>query len=211
MNLPYTIFQLNEGPKISLSPRIDNLENKFIKIVPGPGAYSPGEKKQQNYSFSFGLKPSVDYPTKYLGGIPGPGTYDSRAIRTFSTMGASLDHGDKTQLLNKTQAIVPGPGQYQPTSAELIIKNDNPKYGFGTSIRADIGGRTGGNIHSKRNLSETGDSIATYNPLVPGPGAYDIKGVVGNDGPKRSLAGRFTIDLTAKELNFKPGPGAYTP
>ena len=46
---------------------------------------------------------------------------------------------------------------------------------------------------------------------MPGPGAYDIKGVVGNEGPKRSLAARFTIDLTAKELNFKPGPGAYTP
>ena len=44
---------------------------------------------------------------------------------------------------------------------------------------------------------------------MPGPGAYDIKGVVGNEGPKRSLAARFTIDLTAKELNFKPGPGAY--
>jgi hypothetical protein len=45
----------------------------------------------------------------------------------------------------------------------------------------------------------------------PGPGAYEIKTVIGNEGPKRSLAGRFKIDMTAKELSQKPGPGAYTP
>jgi len=50
-----------------------------------------------------------------------------------------------------------------------------------------------------------------FKPMVPGPGTYEIKGVVGQEGPKRSLAGRFNIDLVAKELNYKPGPGQYTP
>jgi hypothetical protein len=85
-----------------MSPRIDNLGNKFIKIVPGPGAYSPGEKRKSNYSYSFGLKASIDYQSKYLSNVPGPGTYDSRARKTFSTVGASLDHAEREKLMNKT-------------------------------------------------------------------------------------------------------------
>jgi len=46
---------------------------------------------------------------------------------------------------------------------------------------------------------------------VPGPGSYNLKGIIGTEGPRRTLAGRFKIDLNAKELNQKPGPGQYTP
>lgn len=46
---------------------------------------------------------------------------------------------------------------------------------------------------------------------VPGPGAYEMYGIIGKDGPRKSLAGRFKIDLTAKELATKPGPGQYSP
>jgi len=59
-----------------LSPRIEDLGNKFKKLVPGPGAYSPGEKRRSNYSFSFGLKAMVDYPSKYHSSVPGPGQYE---------------------------------------------------------------------------------------------------------------------------------------
>lgn len=201
---------IQEGPRITLSPRIEDLGNKFIKIVPGPGAYTPGEKRKENYQYSFGLKPSVDYHSKYFSSIPGPGTYNQKAIRTFSTVGASLDKGEREKLLNKTQALIPGPGRYQPSTVDLISRNDAPKYGFGTSTRADIGGGP-----SKRSLSDRGGkgdtSLSNFKPLVPGPGAYEIKGVIGKDGPQRSLAGRFKIDLVAKELNYKPGPGQYTP
>jgi Sperm-tail PG-rich repeat len=112
--------------------------------------------------------------------------------------------------------LVPGPGRYQPSTVDLISRNDAPKYGFGTSMRADIAGGPGGGIHSKRTLSQDGgkgdtQSLVSLKPLVPGPGAYEIKSVIGNEGPKRSLAGRFKIDLQAKELNYKPGPGQYTP
>lgn len=184
--------------------------------MPGPGTYYPAVKKQENYSFSFGLKPSVDFHNKYFSSIPGPGTYEGqRAIRTFSKVGASLDKGERDKSLNKTQAIVPGPGRYQAATAYLISRNDAPKYGFGTSMRADIAGGPGGGLHSKRTLSLDGggdnQSVMSLKPLVPGPGAYEIKGVIGNEGPKRSLAGRFKIDLQAKELLSKPGPGQYTP
>lgn len=77
--------------------------NKFIKVVPGPGTYSPDNKKKENYSFSFGLKPTLDYHSKYFSSIPGPGTYEGgRAVRTFSTVGASLDKGEREKLMNKT-------------------------------------------------------------------------------------------------------------
>lgn len=54
--------------------------------------------------------------------------------------------------------------------------------------------------------------VSSHNkPLVPGPGAYNLKGIIGTEGPRRTLAGRFKIDLDAKELLAKPGPGQYTP
>jgi hypothetical protein len=96
----------------------------------------------------------------------------------------------------------------------LISRNDAPKYGFGTSTRQDIAG--GQTLNTKRTISESGresspSSVVNLKPLVPGPGTYELNSFVGNEGPKRSLAGRFKIDLVAKELNSKPGPGAYTP
>lgn len=78
-----------------MSPRTDNLDNKFIKIVPGPGAYTPSSTKKDDYKFIFGLKANVDFHHKYHSKIPGPGTYEEKARKTFSTLGASLDRGNK--------------------------------------------------------------------------------------------------------------------
>lgn len=103
---------MNEGPKITLSPKIEDIGNKFIKIVPGPGTYTLTENKRANYSFSFGIRPSVDFHSKYNKSIPGPGTYHQKALRTFSHIGASLDKGGRESSMNKTQIIVPGPGRY---------------------------------------------------------------------------------------------------
>lgn len=197
-----------------MSPRIDNLDNKFIKIVPGPGAYTPGTKKNSNYAYSFGLKPDTDFHHKYHSSIPGPGTYDDKARQTLSKMGASLDRSNRQGSMNKTQAIIPGPGRYQPSTTDLMRSNYAPKYGFGSGGRPDLATGAPTNIAtSKRSLSDS-KSTQSQSPsrlLVPGPGAYNIKQVVGNEGPKRSLAGRFKIDLAAKELNYKPGPNLYTP
>ena len=159
------MIQINEGPKISLSPRIEDLGNKFIKIVPGPGAYSPEKEKRTSYSFSFGLKPGVDYHSKYHSTIPGPGTYNSRAVRTFSTQGASLDKSEREKMLNKTQALVPGPGRYQPSTVDLIQKNDAPKFGFGTSTRVDIAGGNPGHIHNSSASISDGKSDKTHSPI----------------------------------------------
>jgi hypothetical protein len=195
-----------------MSPRTEGLENKFIKIVPGPGAYTPASKNKDSFAYSFGLKPTTDFHHKYHSQIPGPGNYDDKARKTFSTLGASLDRGSKADALNKTQAIVPGPGRYQPTTNDIIAKNYSPKYGFGTGGRPDLATGAPSSL-SKRSLSDGKghSSSPTLRLIVPGPGTYDIKQIVGNDGPKKSLAGRFKVDLVRKELDYKPGPAQYSP
>ena len=45
----------------------------------------------------------------------------------------------------------------------------------------------------------------------PGPGQYNIKSAIGDQGQKNTISGRFKIDLTMKEVRLKPGPGEYTP
>lgn len=110
--------------------------------------------------------------------------------------------------MNKTQALIPGPGKYQPANTNLTSANHSPKYGFGTGGRPDLATGAPSSL-GKRSVSDgKGHSSSPNLRLnVPGPGAYNIKQVVGNEGPKRSLAARFKVDLTAKELGFKPGPG----
>jgi len=72
-------------------------------------------------------------------------------------MGGSLDNSKRQGLTSKMQDIVPGPGRYEPSPTSEITKNDQPKFGFGTGLRADLTtGTLSGNIHSKRNLSKTG-------------------------------------------------------
>ncbi len=114
--------------------------------------------------------------------------------------------------MNKTQAIIPGPGKYQPGNTNLTSANHSPKYGFGTGGRPDLATGAPSSLSRRSNSDGKGHSSSpTLRLNVPGPGTYNLKQVVGNEGPKRSLAGRFKVDLTAKELGYKPGPGQYSP
>eukprot|EP00347_Sterkiella_histriomuscorum_P007720 403347820 len=179
-------------------PTAYNLPSK--KIIPGPGAYTPSVQKQANFSFSFGLKNSLDPHIKHVKQLPGPGAYETQKFLNFSRIGASLDKSsmDFTNM-NKTQILVPGPGAYQPTNSSLMSRNSSPKYGFGTSDR-----RATTSQNSVKNIK--GDFIG-----APGPGQYEFKSIIGNEGHKKTLSYRFTHDLTTKEHNMKPGPGQYAP
>jgi hypothetical protein len=42
---------------------------------------------------------------------------------------------------------------------------------------------------------------------IPGPGAYDHSGVIGKDGPSKSIANKLNDTIEWKENNSKPGPG----
>lgn len=57
-------LQIFEGPKVSLSPKISDDTDKFRRLVPGPGSYTPNMLKQADFSYSFGLKTSVDFKAK---------------------------------------------------------------------------------------------------------------------------------------------------
>lgn len=89
--------------------------------------------------------------------------------------------------------IVPGPGNYEPSNMSITSRNSAPKYGFGTSDRRAA---------TSHDTNKQGESIT-----APGPGQYEIKSIIGNDGPMKTLSYRFKIDLTAKEQKLKPGPG----
>ena len=69
--------------------------------------------------------------------------------------------------------------------------------------------------HSRHKLTTTNlsekSSIQDLSYLDPGPGQYDIRTTIGAEASKKTMAGRFKVDLVAKEHNQKPGPGQYSP
>lgn len=81
---------------------------------------------------------------------------------------------------------MPGPGNYSPDSRAM--KSAAPSYGFGKD--------------SRRN----GDAGKVK---IPGPGSYSIPGVIGNDGPSKTLGGGHGYSPELKENSGKPGPGHY--
>jgi len=62
-----------------------------LRLIPGPGTYTPSISKIADFSFSFGLKPVNDLHIKYVKSIPGPGAYINNLKPSFSRIGASLD------------------------------------------------------------------------------------------------------------------------
>ncbi|KRX08110.1 hypothetical protein PPERSA_01655 [Pseudocohnilembus persalinus] len=83
--------------------------------------------------------------------------------------------------LSSSQKFVPGPGAY---NADKKQKIQPPQWKIGSSQRG------------KMNLNNT-----------VGPGSYEIKGKVGNEGAKYSMA----VKNISKSNIFVPGPGAYNP
>ena len=66
----------------------------------------------------------------------------------------------------------PGPGtyRYDTTIAHSTLKQDAPRFGFGTADR------------------DRNPSVGRV--VSPGPGSYRHREVMGNDGPKRSMTSR---------------------
>jgi hypothetical protein len=83
--------------------------------------------------------------------------------------------------------INPGPGGHSPDYRAL--KTAAPSFGFGSETR--------------------GDASAKQLKQMPGPGTYAVPGVIGNDGPSKTLHASLTYSPEAKEHAKKPGPGAY--
>ena len=92
--------------------------------------------------------------------------------------------------MNKTQILVPGPGTYESSRGSHIVKTAAPKYGFGTSQRAasSMAGKS-------RNVS----LHSQHSEGSPGPGQYELRSIIGNEGPKSSLSYRFKSDAEMRE------------
>ena len=87
--------------------------------------------------------------------------------------------------MNFKTIVSPGPGCYQQS-----LKPQAPRYSFGSSTR------------EKNYMSKTLHS--------PGPGQYNAKRVLGNEGPGYSIKGRRP-DVRVLPGKEAPGPGAYEP
>lgn len=82
---------------------------------------------------------------------------------------------------------LPGPGGHSPDYRAL--KTAAPAFGFGSENRKD------GAVEKLK--------------YTPGPGTYSIPGVVGKDGPSKTLHSTLNYSPEQKEHAKKPGPGAY--
>lgn len=96
---------------------------------------------------------------------PGPGAYLMKG--TFTNIpGSKIGTSRRDDDIKKAVRVgSPGPGayRYDSTIQHSALKSDAPKYGFGTADR----NKGPGSIDKK---------------LVPGPGAYNFKTIIGVEG-----------------------------
>ncbi len=113
--------------------------------------------------------------------VPGPGAYNHKG--TLEVPSSKFGTGQRASL-NPNDKGQPGPGQHSPDFHK--VKNDAPKYGFGSESR----------------------NASALKGQGPGPGGYELQPLIGS-GVKNTM--HATIDYTPekKENAQKPGPGAY--
>ena len=124
--------------------------------------------------------------------IPGPGQYEvfnATHSKIKREPAFSVGTGQREDIAGlKTKQYLPGPGNYSVLD-DSFVKRNAPKYGFGTGKRDDS------NERSKTNLV--------------GPGAYEIKPVIGAEGRKNSISPKLNENFRERESRNKPGPGTY--
>jgi hypothetical protein len=97
------------------------------------------------------------------------------------SVGTSL----RTGLVTKSLTAVPGPGNYRDT---LYNKSSSPKFGFGSGGRAQM----------NKTMS-----------MIPGPGAYTNKSLIGTEGNLNSMHAKLEYKPIENIGGKTPGPGAY--
>lgn len=98
------------------------------------------------------------------------------------------------ELSHSSSQYVPGPGSYAAAEKDFT-RSSGPKY-----TCALRNGRLGGKPADSGNASSS-----------PGPGAYNLKGAIGNEGPKVLISGRPGTAGNAAASTLGPGPGSYMP
>lgn len=152
--------------------------------VPGPGQYAADKQKSDDFKYSMGARLKN---AKGLA-VPGPGAHDPNAAAVLeSVKSGKFGTGQRSQMALSGTRNMPGPGGHSPDYRAL--KSAAPRFGFGTESRKD------GAVEKQK--------------FVPGPGTYALPGVIGNDGPSKTLHAALPYSPEAKEHAKKPGPGTY--
>lgn len=151
------------------------------ELQPGPGQYNADFKTRPATSgFTMGGRSSSSVRGN---GAPGPGSYD---VKVQKEKIAGRFGKDSRKGLNYSTNAAPGPGAYEARPYTANTANA-PKYSFS--------GRTGDN--------QLGKSSG-----IPGPGTYNYKSCIGNEGVKATISGhRPTTAIMNSQ--YVPGPGAY--
>jgi len=154
--------------------RLKNLETNNFQ--PGPGNYNDKvtETKKHSSTWKFGTE-RRDGGTQERLKVPGPGAYNSPNV--MSQTGTTLKFRHNT--IDKNAKLVPGPGNYETTSA---LRNK------------------GGAIGKEGRFSKKSDSMYS-----PGPGNYEMdKSNTGS--PKYAIGKGNRSDFSGAHVRF-PGPG----
>ena len=109
---------------------------------------------------------------------PGPGHYQSKSMYNSP----SYSMGIKTKLKELTSKNNPPPGTYNPEYSK--VKQSAPSCAFGSPSKPIRGDNS-----------------------MPGPGQYELKTIVGNEGQKYSIKGKYQ----QHKKDQIPGPGNYNP
>eukprot|EP00347_Sterkiella_histriomuscorum_P004104 403361737 len=163
------------------------------KDVPGPGLYTPVTNSFSTIAFSLSGKDKGSI-THREG--PGPGEYQSRSVFSQITGPATFSRfkriqKDKKGAVTDSQSLtreVPGPGAYKG-NYRVLTRND-PQPIFGSSTR------------------DKNTFYDTQTKLFPGPGTYNSKGTMRQDGKTITMSPRRP-DTSPQVSKDTPGPGTY--
>jgi Sperm-tail PG-rich repeat len=158
--------------------------NKNKEFEPGPGNYNP-IKSQKTLKYTMSAKHDTSLSPEKL--TPGPGTYQDERELYYQTLPGSKMGKDnrKSYFLKSASYEKPGPGNYSTIS--FTEKSDAPKFGFGSSVREKDYKKHGGI------------------PLVPGPGKYEARTVLG------PMAGVPVYSMPGRREDFRPRTGKDAP
>jgi hypothetical protein len=120
--------------------------------------------------------------------VPGPGTYESTLVNKQAVKCGRFGTGMRGKVELPTK-YVPGPGEHSPDFTNL--KNQSPRFGFGSEKRA----------------SPINEKLAQF----PGPGNYALQGIIGAEGTKKTMHSVIKYSPLEKEQSYKPGAGTYDP
>lgn len=178
-NIPGTLG----GTSKSISSRRPIPNSK--DVIPGPGAYYPGNTK-----LSEGTKASISgrRQEKKINENPGPGSYNpsidyTKGVKATTTIGTASRWKE-----TKDDDKVPGPGHYEPSYKTNTKANEGPKV----------------SILGRRQERKIDDN--------PGPGAYDPSIDCTRSMKTMPVIGTATRWNEIKtNRNRVPGPGDYDP